>query len=89
VHYEGSTLIEEAPKDWSLLKSLRSFKIPVPFSCGGEGVCTTCRVVLIDGFVSKRTGLEQARANERGFNENERLSCQCTPTSDVIEVKIP
>ena len=89
MHYQGSSSIHEASKDWTLLKALRSFKIPVPFSCGGEGICTTCRIILENGELSPRTTLENDRAHERSFSDNERLSCQCKPVSDVIEVKIP
>jgi len=89
VHYQGQRLSKKAPENLNLLKSLRSFKIPVPFSCGGEGICTTCRVLVLSGEVTKRTILETERANERGFKDNERLSCQCKALSKEIEVKIP
>ncbi|MGH1468911.1 MAG: 2Fe-2S iron-sulfur cluster-binding protein [Bdellovibrionales bacterium] len=73
----------------SLLDDLRAHKVPVPFSCGGEGICTTCRVVLVNGALSPRTELEKDRAEERGYSEEERLSCQCHPVSEEIEIKIP
>ncbi len=89
VHYDEAILKKTALKTWTLLKALRSFKIPVPFSCGGEGICTTCRVIVVKGKVSERTPLEKERAEERNFLDNERLSCQCWPLEQNIEIKVP
>lgn len=89
VHYDEKIIKKTAPSDWTVLKSLRSFKIPVPFSCGGEGICTTCRVFISSGSVTKRTSIESERAQERDFLKTERLSCQCTPLENEIEIKIP
>jgi|GEM_PF-2075504 len=89
VHYDEAVLKTSALKSWTLLKALRSFKIPVPFSCGGEGICTTCRVIVVKGRVTERTPLEEERAKERDFLSNERLSCQCWPLEKNIEIKVP
>ena len=89
MRYNETVTIHEAPANKTLLESLRSFKIPVPFSCGGEGICTTCRIILVDGQLTERTELEAERARERGFESTERLSCQCKPMSDTLDVKIP
>lgn len=87
--HNGETKTFPISDKGSLLEELRAHKVPVPFSCGGEGVCTTCRVIIISGEVSPRTELERERANERGYDENERLSCQCKAESSFIELKIP
>ncbi len=89
VRYNGSRQTFTILKDTSLLNELRAHKIPVSFSCNGEGICTTCRIILIKGKLSPQTFLEKQRADERGYAQNERLSCQCHPTSNEIEIKVP
>lgn len=89
VHHNKKTQIIKISQKNSLLEELRAQKIPIPFSCGGEGICTTCRILLVSGNLSPRTPLEQKRAVERNYNDRERLSCQCRPVSESIEIKIP
>ncbi len=88
-HHGESTHHIQLSEKKSLLDGLRANKIPVPFSCGGEGICTTCRIIIINGALTPRTDLEQERAKERDYSEKERLSCQCSPISEEIEIKIP
>jgi ferredoxin len=89
VHYEDQIKSVSFDSKDSLMDGLRKAKIPIPFSCGGEGICTTCRLFIIKGDVSKRDSLEAERAIERGYKENERLSCQCFVLGSSIEVKLP
>ncbi len=88
-HYQGEVLNLKLKKDCSLLETLRDNKVPIPFSCGGEGICTTCRIFVLEGELSNRTLIEKNRAEERGFESGERLSCQCRILSDFIEIKVP
>jgi len=89
VHYEGQIKSVSFDSKDNLMDGLRKAKIPIPFSCGGEGICTTCRLFIVNGEVTKIDQLEAARAAERGYAENERLSCQCFVLSPSIEVKLP
>ena len=89
MHYNDDILSIYWAEKKTLLDGLRSNNVPVPFSCGGEGICTTCRVILIKGDLTDPTLLESERAKERGFHSNERLSCQCKALSQRIELKIP
>jgi len=89
VHYEGQIKSVTLSPKISLMEGLRKAKIPIPFSCGGEGICTTCRVFITAGDVTKANELESSRAQERGYKENERLSCQCFALSESISVKLP
>lgn len=88
-HYQGSVHNILISKEKSLLDELRANKIPVPFSCGGEGICTTCRIIVLSGELTDQTEVEKERADERGFSDNERLSCQAFTKSDSIEIKVP
>jgi ferredoxin len=62
----------------NLLDTLNASKVSISQSCGANGTCTTCRVFVLEGLqnCSPREALEQERADERNFQENERLSCQ-------------
>ena len=53
--------------------------------CGGNAVCTTCRVRILDGInhVSPRTDAEARLAESRGWDEFTRLACQTKLTGDV------
>ena len=74
----------------NLLELLNAKNIDISQACGGFGTCTTCRIFVIkniDSF-SQRTDLEQERAEERNFLENERLCCQ-SEISESCEIRIP
>lgn len=52
-------------------------------SCNGLGVCTSCKVEVMEGAVSPPTANEQARLSKLKHNANQRLACQTSPQSDV------
>lgn len=52
-------------------------------SCNGLGVCTSCKVEVMEGEVSSPTTNEQARLSKLKHNANLRLACQTFPQSDV------
>ena len=72
----------------NLLEAAQKAGIEMVASCGGIGICATCRVRVVDGKVTppgatevEELGLEQVEA---GF----RLACQTVPLGDV-RVEIP
>lgn len=73
-----------------LLDLLNANEISINQSCGGFGTCTTCRIFVRKGLssLSERSDIELERAEERGFEENERLCCQ-TVIFDNAEIEIP
>lgn len=74
----------------SLLDFAWRNKVKIPTSCGGGGSCGACRV-LIDSKhsqVEPRNDIEQSMADDRGFTNSERLSCQISPTIGMI-VELP
>ena len=77
---EGQTVLEAA----------LSAGIPLGHSCGGMGTCTTCRVFVKRGLEKchERTELEAEMAEDRGFAEFERLSCQLEAVPD-LQLQIP
>lgn len=76
----------------NLLDTLNANKVSISQSCGGFGTCTTCRVFVLEGLenCSPRTEVETERAEERGFEERERLSCQTELLGDLrLEILNP
>ena len=52
-------------------------------SCNGLGVCTSCKIELVDGELTPPTDNETIRLLKRNPETNFRLACQCSPRSDV------
>ncbi|MBY0452282.1 MAG: (2Fe-2S)-binding protein, partial [Bdellovibrionaceae bacterium] len=73
----------------NLLDTLNANKVGISQSCGGNGSCTTCAVLVLEGSDSlgPRTEIELERALERGFAPNERLACQ-TELCDSLIIRI-
>ncbi len=89
VRYAGEVASVPISPDVSLLENFVRAKLPIGRSCNGEGICTTCRVFIIRGEVTKPQELEEVRRVERDFAENERLSCQCKALSLDLDIEIP
>ena len=73
----------------SLLDFAWRNKVKIPTSCGGGGSCGACRVIVSGDIKSEpRNDIEQSMADDRGFKQNERLSCQISPCAGMV-VEIP
>ncbi len=72
----------------TLLQVALSNKVGLSHTCEGMGSCTTCRVFVLEGEMSKRTEVERERAIERSFKDNERLACQLKPVDGMV-VNVP
>lgn len=72
--------IEIKPQE-SLLEALLRQGIEIDHSCGGMGSCGTCRVQVTEGLgdLPSRNRVEAEMAEDRGFTDDERLSCQLLP----------
>lgn len=75
----------EVPAGESLIRAALNAGVHINASCGGEGVCGKCRVLIeqgkVESGVSERLGAEDVA---RGY----RLACLSEVTSDVV-VRIP
>ncbi|GLU44591.1 adenylate/guanylate cyclase domain-containing protein [Allomuricauda sp. NBRC 101325] len=60
-------------------------KIPHLHECGGNGVCTTCRVRVLEGIqnLSPKTQYENVSCHARKWDPSIRLACQARPKGDV------
>lgn len=71
------TVIVEDPLSSILDISIEN-QIPHLHECGGNGMCTTCRIRILDGFnfLSKPTAKETEMAQRRNWDPSIRLACQ-------------
>jgi len=60
-------------------------QIPHIHECGGNGLCTTCRIRVLSGHnnLNPRTLKEQEIARVRKWDPSIRLACQCYVKGDV------
>jgi ferredoxin, 2Fe-2S len=73
----------------SILEILVDNKIEIDHSCGGNGTCGTCRIILIGPpkALSLVNSIELEMSQDRNFSPNERLACQ-THILKSCEIKI-
>lgn len=69
----------------NLMFSLLERDIPVASSCHGEGVCSKCRIQIIQGAdkLSKPNERELFLAQQNNLKANERISCQTLVLGDI------
>lgn len=85
-----SNQVVQASHGQTLLEAALAAKIEISHSCGGNGTCGTCRVIVLEGLkeMLPRNEIESEIAGEREFLENERLCCQNFPTPGLV-LEIP
>jgi len=90
IHFHGTKKIIVASQSDNLLNSLVQNKIPISHSCGGNGTCGTCRVIILKSGEKLEAPheIENEMIRERHFHANERLSCQIKPV-DQLEIQLP
>ena len=69
----------------SLIRAAMAAGVHINASCGGEGVCGKCRVIVEDGTVD---GGISEKLDARDLEKGYRLACQATVKSDLT-VRIP
>jgi adenylate cyclase len=69
----------------ALLRAALRAGIPFAHACGGNAICSTCRVVVVEGAdgCSPRTPKERTVADRLRFGPELRLACQMRVTGDV------
>ena len=87
---EGAEI--EAKESVSILDNLLENHIEVEHACEKQAACTTCHVILRQGFDS----LEDASEKEEdlldkawGLEASSRLSCQAKVTDEDLTIEIP
>jgi 2Fe-2S ferredoxin len=86
----GATL--EATPGTSVCDTLLDNGIEIEHACGKVGACTTCHVIVVEGYQS----LNEVGENEEdmldrawGLQPNSRLSCQAIVDNDDLTIEIP
>ncbi|GAB4214657.1 MAG: hypothetical protein OHK0012_13170 [Synechococcales cyanobacterium] len=82
---QPDNLTIEANSTQSLLEQLLQAGIPHAHACGGNAVCSTCRIMVLEGSEHCRlmSGAEKALAQRLDLPVHIRLACQTRITGDV------
>ena len=74
-----------SPSNVTLLEVAKRNNIPHVAACGGEGNCTTCRLLILDGVenCSEETEKEKSLIEQAHTTEGFRLACQTTINGDI------
>jgi adenylate cyclase len=85
VEFDREKTVEVEDLDLTLLEIAREAGIPHASACGGNGRCSTCRVMILEHpeHLDPRNAVETRLARAKGFEDNIRLACQTTITGDV------
>ena len=67
----------------TLLDAAQKAGVDLVASCGGVGICGTCRVRIIQGEVTPLTLTEEAELDDAQRSAGFRMACQTEPLSDV------
>ena len=88
----GKLPYDEHGKPESLLDVAINFGIQLEHACGGSCACTTCHVIVREGFNSLNAldeSEEDLLDRAWGLEPNSRLSCQAILAQKDITVEIP
>ena len=77
-------VIEVAPGA-NLMQSLLDAGHPVGSSCGGEGVCSKCPLIIVKGLeqLSPENDIEKELRIKNGLSDKQRVSCQTQVLGDI------
>ena len=78
--------IYESESGETILQTAARNGIPHVSACGGEGNCTTCRLLVLEGIenCSPETDAELSLKEKAHTTEEFRLACQTTINDDVV-----
>ena len=78
--------IYESEPGETILQTASRNGIPHVAACGGEGKCTTCRLLILDGIdnCSPETDAEVSLKAKAHTTEEFRLACQTTVNGDIV-----
>lgn len=85
-------MVVEADVGDNLLDTALKGGVDIDHACGGVGACTTCHVVVREGFDSLNESSEQEEDmldKAWGVTLESRLSCQCQVGKEDLVIEIP
>jgi uncharacterized 2Fe-2S/4Fe-4S cluster protein (DUF4445 family) len=86
VHFKSENVTVDAMRGENLLDVARKAGVGIAASCGGDGVCGTCKVIIDRGEVE---GLPAAQLCSEDIDSGVRLACQCRVMSDLEVTVVP
>ncbi len=86
VRFEPDGIVVDANYGDNLLDFARHAGVGITASCGGDGVCGTCKVVIVSGEVEGPPAI-QLCIDE--VNRGVRLACRCRVMSDLTVSVLP
>ena len=87
---EGESI--EAPNGTSICEALLDHGIPIEHACEMSCACTTCHVIVREGFNSlneAEEGEEDLLDRAWGLEPQSRLSCQAILAQENVTIEIP
>ena len=75
----------DSPENVTILEVAKRNNIPHVSACGGEGKCTTCRLLILEGIehCSQETDKEKALIDQAHTTEGFRLACQTSISGNI------
>ena len=77
----------EVPEGTAILDAALDNNIQIDHNCGGNCACSTCHVIIREGFetLNPISEDEEDMLDEaEGLTESSRLACQCKVTTDLV-----
>ena len=81
----------EVPEGTAVLDAALNNNIQIDHNCGGNCACSTCHIVIEQGFETLNSMSEDEMDmldEAEGLTDHSRLACQCKIKTDLI-VRIP
>ena len=86
VHFNPDNVDTTAKAGANLMETAVAAGVHINASCGGAGVCGTCKVLIMKGEVdSTRT----SRISDKEYGKGIRQACQCRIVSDLVVTILP
>lgn len=84
IEFQSEATLQADPGT-TLLEAALKAELPIAHACGGNGRCSTCRVLVTEGLdhLAPRNAQEQRVADLRKFTPQVRLACQTRLEGDV------
>jgi ferredoxin len=76
----------EARDGSSVLKAAQDSNVPWRWFCGGQALCGTCAMLVVDGKVSEPTDIERYFIEGWGYHPRFRLACQTRAWGQVTVI---
>ncbi len=88
VTFEPTGAKAKVPVGTNLYEAAQQAGVEVSGSCGGQGTCGECQVIIADGMVSELTSQERKLLAPALIKEGTRLACQTELLDDAV-VRVP